>query len=103
LLGDRIAYRGQPIALVVADTLVAATEAANLVRARYDVEPVAVDLDDEGAQTVRQQEAIPLPFLADITVGDAEAGYARSEVRVDQVYEHPKQHATPLELLGSVV
>jgi xanthine dehydrogenase YagR molybdenum-binding subunit len=103
LLGDRIAYRGQPIALVVADTAVAATEAANLVRARYDVEPVAVDLDDEGAQTVRQQEAIPLPFLADITVGEAEAAYTHSEVRIDQVYEHPRQHATPLELLASVV
>src|SRR5713101_772243 len=101
LLGDHIAYRGQPIALIVADTQVAATEAANLVHARYDVEPVAVDLDDEGAATVRQQEAIP--FLADITLGDAEAAFARSEVRIDQVYEHPKQHATPMELLASVV
>jgi xanthine dehydrogenase YagR molybdenum-binding subunit len=101
LLGDHIAYRGQPIALVVADTQVAATEAANLVRARYTVEPIAVDLDDEGAVAVRQQEAIP--FLADITLGDAEAAFARSEVRIDQMYEHPKQHATPMELLGSVV
>ncbi|TMK47176.1 MAG: xanthine dehydrogenase family protein molybdopterin-binding subunit, partial [Actinobacteria bacterium] len=101
LLGDHIAYRGQPIALVVADTQVAATEAANLVRARYEVEPVAVDLDDEGAATVRQQEA--MPFLADIALGDAEAAFARSEVRIDQTYEHPKQHAVPMELLGSVV
>src|SRR5207237_6461565 len=34
LLGDHIASRGQPIALVVADTQVAAAEAAHLVRAR---------------------------------------------------------------------
>ncbi|MEA2501386.1 MAG: xanthine dehydrogenase YagR molybdenum-binding subunit, partial [Actinomycetota bacterium] len=101
LLGDRIAYRGQPIALIVADTQVAATEAANLVRARYDVEPIAVDLDDEGVEIVRQQEAIP--FLADITLGDAEAAFAESEVRIDQTYDHPKQHTMPMELLGSVV
>jgi xanthine dehydrogenase YagR molybdenum-binding subunit len=101
LLGDRIAYRGQPIALIVAETPVAATEAANLVRARYDVEPIAVDLDDEGAVTVRQQEAIPA--LADIALGDAEAAFERSEVRIDQLYEHPKAHVNPMELLGSVV
>ncbi|MEA2592267.1 MAG: xanthine dehydrogenase YagR molybdenum-binding subunit, partial [Actinomycetota bacterium] len=101
LLGDRIAYRGQPIALVVADTPVAAAEAANLVSARYEVEPIAVDLDDEGVEIVRQQEAIP--FLADITLGDAEAAFAESEVRIDQTYDHPKQHTMPMELLGSVV
>jgi xanthine dehydrogenase YagR molybdenum-binding subunit len=101
LLGDHIAYRGQPIALVVADTPVAAAEAANLVSARYEVEPIAVDLDDEGVEIVRQQEAIP--FLADITLGDAEAAFAESEVRIDQIYDHPKQHTMPMELLGSVV
>jgi xanthine dehydrogenase YagR molybdenum-binding subunit len=103
LLDDRIAYRGQPIALVVAETSVAATEAANLIRARYEVEPIAVHLDDQGAEVVRQQEALPLPFLADINVGNAEDEYARSEVRIDGVYEHPSQNSTAMELLGSVV
>jgi xanthine dehydrogenase YagR molybdenum-binding subunit len=103
LLDDRIAYRGQPIALVVAATSVAATEAANLVRARYDVEPVAVHLDDQGAEVLRQPDALPLPFLADINVGNAEAEYARSEMRIDEVYEHPSQNAVPMELLASVV
>src|SRR5262249_21803344 len=79
LLGSPIADRGQPIALVVADTPVAAAEAALLVRARYETEPFAVHLDDEGAQAVRQQEAIPLPFLADPTAGDAEAAFAGGE------------------------
>ena len=101
LLGDHIAYRGQPIALLVADTPVAAAQAANLVSARYEVEPIAVDLHDEGVEIVRQQEAIP--FLADITLGDAEAAFAESEVRIDQTYDHPKQHTMPMELLGSVV
>ncbi|MFB4280526.1 xanthine dehydrogenase family protein molybdopterin-binding subunit [Nonomuraea sp. MTCD27] len=103
LLDDRIAYRGQPIALVVADTLVAATEAAGLVRAEYDTEPFAVELAAEGTETVLQQEALPLPFLADVVVGDADGEYDRSPVRVDEVYEAGPQHQVPMELIGGVV
>ncbi|MGW0811137.1 xanthine dehydrogenase family protein molybdopterin-binding subunit [Nonomuraea sp. NPDC002799] len=103
LLDDHIAYRGQPIALVVAETLVAATEAAGLIRAEYDPEPFAVELDADGTETVLQEEAIPLPFLADIVVGDADAAYAASPVRVDGHYECGPQHQVPMELIGGVV
>ncbi|GAA4572120.1 xanthine dehydrogenase family protein molybdopterin-binding subunit [Planotetraspora kaengkrachanensis] len=103
LTDDRIAYRGQPIALVVADTLVAATEAANLVRADYEPEPIATDLDDEGAETLVQEEAIPLPFLADIVVGDADAAFVKSPVRIEASFDLPRQHQVPMELIGGVV
>ncbi|MEU0797048.1 xanthine dehydrogenase family protein molybdopterin-binding subunit [Amycolatopsis sp. NPDC005961] len=103
LLDDHIAYRGQPIALVVAETLVAATEAAELVTAEYDTEAFAVHLDAEGATTLVQEEAIPLPFLADIKVGDADAAVDASPVRIDSTYEHAAQHAVPMELNGAVV
>ncbi|MBE1493451.1 xanthine dehydrogenase YagR molybdenum-binding subunit [Amycolatopsis lexingtonensis] len=103
LLDDRIAYRGQPIALVVAETPVAATEAAELVTAAYEPEPVAVHLDAAGATTLVQEEAIPLPFLADIKVGDADAAVDASPVRIDRTYEHAAQHAVPMELNGAVV
>jgi xanthine dehydrogenase YagR molybdenum-binding subunit len=100
---DRIAYRGQPIALVVADTLVAATEAADLVTAEYETEPFAVGLDAEGATTLVQEQAIPLPFLADLKVGDADAAFAASPVQVDETYEYPPQHQVPMELISCVV
>ncbi|VVJ18202.1 Periplasmic aromatic aldehyde oxidoreductase [Amycolatopsis camponoti] len=103
LLDDHIAYRGQPIALVVAETLVAATEAAELVTAEYDTEAFAVHLDAEGATTLVQEEAIPLPFLADIKVGDADAAVDASPVRIDSTYEYAAQHAVPMELNGAVV
>ncbi|MGP4053071.1 xanthine dehydrogenase family protein molybdopterin-binding subunit [Streptomyces sp. 2A115] len=103
LLSDVVAYRGQPIALIVADTLVAATEAAELVRARYETEPFAVGIDDEGATSVLQEEAIPLPWLADVKVGDAETAYAASPVQIDETYLHPAQHQVPIELISSVV
>lgn len=103
LLSDVVAYRGQPIALIVADTLVAATEAAELVRARYEAEPFAVGIDDEGATSVLQEEAIPLPWFADVKVGDAETAYAASPVQIDETYVHPAQHQVPIELISSVV
>lgn len=103
LRDDRIAYRGQPVALVVADGLVAATEAALLITAEYQEEPFTVKIGAEGAETVLQEQAIPLPFLADVKVGDAEAAFAASPVRITGTYEHPAQHAMPMEPNASVV
>ncbi|MEU7042046.1 xanthine dehydrogenase family protein molybdopterin-binding subunit [Streptomyces varsoviensis] len=104
LLDDRIAYRGQPIALVVAETPVAAVEAAALVEARYEAAPaVAVTLDAAGAETVGQAAALPQPMFADIAMGDADAAFAGSPVRLDAEYDIGAQHQVPMELLGTVV
>jgi len=103
LRGDHVAYRGQPIALVVADNLVAATEAAQLITAEYEPEPFAVKIDAEGANAVLQEQAIPLPFLEDIKVGDADAAFEASPLRIASTYEHPAQHAMPMEPNASVV
>jgi xanthine dehydrogenase YagR molybdenum-binding subunit len=103
LRDDRVAYRGQPIALVVADDLVAATEAAQLITVEYQPEPFAVRIDAEGATTLVQEQAIPLPFLADIRVGDADAAFEAGPVRIVGTYEHPAQHAVPMEPNASVV
>src|SRR6185436_1447378 len=65
MLGPQIAYRGQPIALVVAETLEAASEAAWLIRATYAAEPFTVTLDGEGGETIDQASAIPIPMFAD--------------------------------------
>ena len=103
LTGDRIAYRGQPIALVVADTLIAATEAAELITASYETEPFALTIDADGTETVAQAEAIPVPALADTVAGDADAAFAASPVQVDVTYDCPQQHQVPMELIASVV
>ncbi|MET8563537.1 xanthine dehydrogenase family protein molybdopterin-binding subunit [Streptomyces flaveolus] len=103
LLDDRVAYRGQPLALVVADTPVAAAEAAALVDAVYESEPVAVTLDAEGAETVAQAQALGHPRFSDISLGDADAVFARSPVRVDAVFDFEPQHHVPMELPATVV
>ena len=102
LTGDHVAYRGQPIALVVADTLLAATEAAELVTATYKPEPFAVTLDAPAADTIVQSQAIPLPMLADTVTGDADAAFAAAPVQIDAEFHGPAQHQVPMELISSV-
>jgi xanthine dehydrogenase YagR molybdenum-binding subunit len=102
MLGPHIAYRGQPIALVVAETLEAAIEGASLVRATYEAEPFAATLDDPGAETIDQATAIPIPMFADRVAGDADAAFAAADARIDEIYEGPPQHQNPMELLTTV-
>src|SRR6516225_5701317 len=45
LQNDRVRYAGQPIALVIAETLEAATEAATLLSPRYEAEQARIGLD----------------------------------------------------------
>jgi len=102
LAGADIAYRGQYIALVVADTLEAAREGAQRVSARFAVQPVAATPGSPGAETLGQPAALPLPFLADKRVGDADAVFAQAPVRVDLTAELPAQHQNPMELIATV-
>lgn len=102
LLGGRIAYRGQPIALVVAETLEAAIEAAHLVEAEYAEEPFAATIDDAGTETLDRAATLPPPMSVDKVVGDADGAYAGAEVRVDAVYDGPPQHQNPMELISTV-
>lgn len=103
LRGDRIAHRGQPIALVLAESPVTATHAAELITATYEREPHASDIDDPLAETVLQREAIPIPFADDLVFGNAEKDLSTAHVAFEGTYEHPAQNATPLELLSAVV
>src|SRR5215831_9554139 len=45
LQSDRVRYANQPLAVVIAETLEAATEGAALLSPRYDVDPARIGLD----------------------------------------------------------
>jgi xanthine dehydrogenase YagR molybdenum-binding subunit len=100
-VGDHVAYRGQPIALVVADTLPAATETAAAITAGYEAEPFAGTMEAEGAETLVQSDA--LPARSDIALGDADTAFAGSPVQVDNEFQGPPQHDVPMELMSSVI
>ncbi|MDM4719539.1 xanthine dehydrogenase family protein molybdopterin-binding subunit [Micromonospora sp. WMMA1363] len=95
-----VAYRGQPIALVVAETLEAAADAAALVTARYEVDPFTVELDDPAAESVDQAQEVPAFPAVEIGAGDRLLDQA--PVVVDATYVTPAQHHNALELLSTV-
>jgi xanthine dehydrogenase YagR molybdenum-binding subunit len=117
LQDDRVRYSGQPIGLVVAETLEQATEAARHVHVEYETAPTVSDLGDPGCTTVAGpaaernghggahdrdcvQSTTTLP--ADSERGDARAAFESSAVRVEQVYSTPRGTASPLEPLGTI-
>jgi xanthine dehydrogenase YagR molybdenum-binding subunit len=93
---DTVAYAGQIVALVVAETQEAAEAAAGAVRVSYAAEPAAGGFDSPGAETVRLADL--KPHHEDIARGDAEAGLREAAVRIEARYATPVQHHNPIEL-----
>ncbi|MBY4895989.1 xanthine dehydrogenase family protein molybdopterin-binding subunit [Cupriavidus sp. AU9028] len=102
LQSRRVAYRGEIVALVVAESAEAAAQAAADIRVDALAEPFAVNMDAALAQTVDQSSAIPLPFTADKAFGDADRALAGVDVVVEREYRVPAQHQNPMELLATV-
>ncbi len=102
LLAPEIAYRGEPIALVVADTLETAIHAASLVRATYEEAPFAVTLDAPGVEIIDQAGTPLAHFIPPVSVGDADAAFAAAPVKIDACFSSVPQHQNPIELLSTV-
>ena len=94
LTSDEVHYAGQIVSLIVADTQEAAEEAARLVDISYDVQPASAAMDDPG------REQTPLDDKS-VDVGQPEAAYASSPVRIDSTYVTPAQHHNPIELYAT--
>jgi xanthine dehydrogenase YagR molybdenum-binding subunit len=93
---DAVAYAGQIVALVVAESQEAAEAAAGAVKVSYASEPAAGGFDAPGAETVRLADL--KPHHEDIARGDAEAAFRDAALRVEARYETPVQHHNPIEL-----
>jgi len=96
---DRVRYAGQPIAVVIAETLEAATEGAALLAPRYEAEPVRVSLDGEDAFV---PPAVGVGAPAEMWHGDVEAGLAAAVWRIEAIYETPPQFHNAMEPHGIV-
>ena len=94
LQDDLVRYPGQAIAVVIAETLEAATQGAKLLRPKYQQEPARVGLD--GAE--RFVPAVVGPGeKSTLTKGDTAAGLARAAARLHETYETPAQYHNPME------
>ncbi|GHC85047.1 xanthine dehydrogenase [Nocardiopsis terrae] len=96
LQSDEVAFRGQFVAAVVAETPETAREAAALVRVEYEERPHEVELDPghQDLHTPRESDTGSPP---DTRQGDVEAELARAVVLVDEVYRTPRQDNNPME------
>ncbi len=94
LQNDKVRYANQPIAVVIAETLEAATEGAALLSPRYDVLPARVGLDSGEAFV---PAAVGVGNPAEMRRGDVEAGLAAASRRIDATYETPAQYHNAME------
>ncbi len=94
LKGDKVRYPGQPIALVVAETLEAATEGAALLNPRYETEPARTGLSNGERFT---PDAAGVGGPARTAIGDIAAGFAAATTVTERAYETPAQYHNAME------
>jgi xanthine dehydrogenase YagR molybdenum-binding subunit len=92
---DEVHWNGQPVAVVVAETLDAAQEAARLVSVSYEELPAAVDFAAEESNATRQKNT-PMDS-GGAKKGDAEAALAAAPVSVDLRFTTPGHNHNALE------
>jgi xanthine dehydrogenase YagR molybdenum-binding subunit len=89
-----IAYWGQPVAMVLAESYEIAREAASKIHISYDVSESASSFDSAGAEMAAME---PM----NIGVGDFANAYANAPVKIDARYSTPVQHHNAMELFAT--
>ena len=94
LQNDQVRYPQQPIAVVIAETLEAATEGAFLLAPRYQAEVPHVGLDGAGVFT---PDSVGVGKPSAMQHGDVEAGLSGASYRMEATYETPAQYHNAME------
>ncbi|OOV94125.1 xanthine dehydrogenase family protein molybdopterin-binding subunit [Pseudomonas sp. MF4836] len=97
LFNERILYSGQPVALVVAESLELARHAGSLLVIEYQAEPHATDL------LSAQFEGHPAPAEVPGPRGNFQAELAGAALQLDLHYSTPIEHHNPMEPHASTV
>src|SRR5262249_5412570 len=85
-----------PIAIVVAETIEAAEEAANLVTAHYETGPAA--MFSSASDVVPRTQGNGYAFAElDAAKGDFEACWAAATEKIDATYSTASRHHNPME------
>jgi xanthine dehydrogenase YagR molybdenum-binding subunit len=103
LQDDRVSHQGQPIALVIADTLEQANHAATLVRVTYAPETAHTDIARvEPVQPTQQKTDQGETRPPATRRGDPEGALASAEAKVDRTYVHPRENHNPIEMHATI-
>ncbi|MGF6394581.1 xanthine dehydrogenase family protein molybdopterin-binding subunit [Pseudomonas plecoglossicida] len=97
LFNDRVLYSGQPLALVVAETLEMARYAGSLITLEYSEATHHTDL------LARLDQAHPAPAETPKPRGDFTGQFATAAVKVDATYLTANEHHNPMEPHASTV
>ncbi|GII53359.1 xanthine dehydrogenase [Planotetraspora thailandica] len=106
LQSDEVAWRGQIVGAVVAETLETARHAAGLVRLAYEQRPHDTELRADRHDLHRPQHAALFGAApgdlqdgspADSALGDVDAGLAEAAFTLDATYTTPMNHHNPME------
>jgi len=99
----QVRYSGQPVALVVAETLEAARHAASLVRVSYEVEPHETHLLSQLARA-RDPSRLKAGYSPPPKArGDADAAFAAAGAKVEAEFHSGVEHHNPLEMHATTV
>jgi xanthine dehydrogenase YagR molybdenum-binding subunit len=101
LQDDRVDFRGQIVAVVLAETVEAAREGASLVEVCYAEEPHEAELRPDSDSYEPDSVNPDMPTVTDD--GDVDAALADAAVVVEQTYETAYEHNNPLEPHALVV
>ncbi|WER49803.1 xanthine dehydrogenase family protein molybdopterin-binding subunit [Cupriavidus sp. WKF15] len=98
LQDDHVRFYGQPVAVVVAQTLDQAEHAACLLHIRYAEEtPVSDPLDKRAEAVVPDEAREPGPHSADRVRGDPDGALAAAAVSIDASYDAARENHLPIE------
>ena len=99
LQDDAVRFHGQPVAVVVAETLDHAERAALGLRVTYAAERPAIDPSDPAVKLI-VPEAATRPgsrIQADKSRGDADRALASAPIKVDATYSIARENHNPME------
>ncbi|MGY1742060.1 MULTISPECIES: xanthine dehydrogenase family protein molybdopterin-binding subunit [unclassified Blastococcus] len=96
LQGDEVAFRGQVVALVVAETSELARQAADAVRVTYAEQPHDSTLREDHPE-LYAPEQVNAGHETDTAEGDVTAAMATAHVTVEETYSTAMYHNNPLE------
>jgi xanthine dehydrogenase YagR molybdenum-binding subunit len=91
-----VAYRGQIVAAVIADSFEVARDAERRVRVEYDVAEHDVVLRADHPKLYAPDHVNPA-YETDTEQGDPDAGLEAAEVVLDATYTTPAEHNNPME------
>jgi xanthine dehydrogenase YagR molybdenum-binding subunit len=94
LQDDHVRYANQAIAVVIAETLEAATEGAFLLAPRYESDVARVEFDAGEPFTIN---VVGAAHPANESKGDVEAAYLSAAIRIEANYGTPAQYHNAIE------